>query len=113
IKDDTRSQAAAYQFTFRIRNGRILVDTAEWYGDSKDDHPDFAWYPTGVRWRNTEVDYETVRKIVAPGQSEPGQDPELPRGGLPPVIAEILSGHRVAVSPRELVALLACKTSSF
>ncbi|MBQ9373096.1 MAG: hypothetical protein IJU03_13040 [Thermoguttaceae bacterium] len=56
-----------YSYTFRIavENGSFLLNDSEWTGDSKDNHPDFAWSPFVVRPESPEIDYFIVEQIVA------------------------------------------------
>jgi len=74
----TRVKAKTYLFTFRAAGRAIDMASAQWVGASRRDHPDFAWYPTGVRPRNPELNYATVRRIITSTQSRDPSDPSPP-----------------------------------
>lgn len=102
-----------YSFRFRMVNGSVVAGSGRWDGSSKDDHPDFAWYPFVAVPENPELDYVTVRKLLSDpaGPSAPPMNftpDHLPIGGGTP------EGERpIALSPTELAGLVANRTSAF
>ena len=61
-----------YTFTFRMRENAVVVGSGRWTGLSRDDHPDFAWYPYAAVAENPEVNYELIQSLLA--QVEPRED---------------------------------------
>ena len=123
-----------YQFTCRIRNGSIVMGSGRWVGRSLEDHPDFAWYPFVAVAENPEMNYATVRQIISKPDEPPPADtppedpeeqpadatPEPPRTEpevQPPTVTTPeppdAEPEAVVISPMELVALIAGRTSSF
>jgi hypothetical protein len=58
-----------YHFQFRTHRTSVIAGSAKWIGTSKQDHPDFAWYPFLARAENPEVDVAIVRRLVHSGQA--------------------------------------------
>src|SRR5262249_11343835 len=56
----TGDRVKTYQFTFRLKGRTVVMGSGQWYGHSRKDHPDFAWYPTAVRPKNPHVHTATV-----------------------------------------------------
>jgi len=129
----TKPMKKTYQFTYRKRNGNILMGSAKWEGTSLKDHPDFCWYPYLTRSDNPQIDYKKVREMVGMGQ-RPVADPPKPEDERPVVQPAnppqpsnstetahqppALNGNGpppegVALSPTELVTLLVNRTSKF
>jgi len=120
-----------YTFTFRLRNGSVVMGSGKWAGPSQEDHPDFAWYPYIAVAENPEIDYGIVRQLVraetpaAPTTTTPPatapSSPTPPLPATPPSEArpnpvspgDFERGNESVVSPLELVALIANRTSSF
>jgi hypothetical protein len=125
-----------YQFTFQLRDGAIVAGSGHWVSESSKTHPDFAWYPHVVMPENPEVSHDKVVMLVqdggsnppstnppgvvnpqpvlpppiTPPSSPPGTPPQLPpETGEPPAVVN----SAVPISPVELVAMVAYKTSSF
>lgn len=76
-----------YTFSFRMEGGAVVMGSGRWTGLSRQDHPDFAWYPYAAVAENPEIDYDRVKELLtrletsAPTEpSGEGQDrPEPPR----------------------------------
>lgn len=121
-----------YTFTFEMRSGAVVMGSARWTGRSRQDHPDFAWYPYVARAQNPEVRHATVRELT--GQTSPASppaapqpEPSAPQPGAsrpqpdPPEVAarpQPLPGpddprRRLVLTPMELAALVANRTSDF
>lgn len=60
----TKVKKKTYQFTFRMNGKALVMGSARWYGASRKDHPDFAWYPTIVRPKNPHVSPAVVRRML-------------------------------------------------
>jgi hypothetical protein len=124
----------SYQFTFTKRNESVVMGSAKWVGPSKEDHPDFAWYPYVAVAENPEIDYAIVRNLVGVAQqpntpqpnptlpatpdvsTSPAPDPDNPSSHPSPGPETPVANRRPpasVVSPLELVSLIANKTSSF
>jgi hypothetical protein len=114
----TRVKTKTYLFTFRMVGGSPMLSGSRWQGVSVKDHPDFAWYPTGTRPKNPEVDVSRILRLVSTGRrasapgsrdmvipDEPGEDMQDSE--------ELETGRVIPVSSSELVALLARKSTSF
>jgi len=138
----TKVRKQTYQFTFQLRHGNVVAGSGHWVGRSREDHPDFAWYPYKAVAANPEVKYPKVRQLVTADQTSPptpeptlpvapGESPAHPPNTTPstppvqpsPSPAEHPSAPvttpstqatgPVVLSPIELTALIANKTSSF
>jgi hypothetical protein len=92
----TEVKTKDYYFTCRITGDGVVVGSGEWLmlpGQKEPpypDHPDFAWLPSGVGISNSEIDYDTVQKIVF-GEATRGQ----PRAGQ---VSVHNRGHRLEIS---------------
>ncbi|MBM4092670.1 MAG: DUF4384 domain-containing protein, partial [Planctomycetes bacterium] len=53
-----------YQFTFRMRGGSVVMGSGRWERPSREDHPEFAWYPLMAVADNPEVAYDLVRQVL-------------------------------------------------
>ncbi|MFO0846111.1 MAG: hypothetical protein U0797_27640 [Gemmataceae bacterium] len=62
----TKVKKKTYQFTFRMNGKALVMGSGRWYGASRKDHPDFAWYPTMVRPKNPHIDAAAVRRLLGP-----------------------------------------------
>jgi hypothetical protein len=71
----TKTRKQTYQFTFRMRDGNIVMGSGRWTGQSVKDHPDFAWYPYQAVASNPEVKYSKVQRLVTPAQVTPPDAP--------------------------------------
>jgi len=102
-----------YSFRFRLISGAVVSGSGRWDGISKDDHPDFAWFPFVAVPENPELDYTAVRKMFV----DPAGPDAAPVNFTPdnlPVRAELPERERpIAISPMELAALVANRTSAF
>ena len=143
----TKPRKQTYQFTFKMQGSNVVSGSGRWVGRSKEDHPDFAWYPYKAVAQNPEVKYPKVKKMVSgrqspatepiqptspptqptmpatpepestPPPSEPASpsseptQPTEPAGPVTPTHPQ--TAGPVVLSPIELVALIANKTSSF
>jgi hypothetical protein len=143
----------SYLFSFKMRNGSVVMGSGRWQGPSREDHPDFAWYPYVAVPENPEIGYAQVRQWLTDSPSPvpdkplvpsrppvPGKPPVLPEKppvpGKPPIPDKPSVPDRppaptftpnqprppaggtpaepvMALSPLELVALIADRTSSF
>jgi len=74
----TKTRKQTYQFHFKMRDGSVISGSGEWVGRSKQDHPDFAWYPFRAVASNPQVKYMTVRNFVDGAQDDPGADENQP-----------------------------------
>ncbi len=74
----TKTRKQTYKFRFKMREGSVVSGSGEWLGRSKQDHPDFAWYPFKAIASNPEVKYVTVRKLVDGDQHDPDTGDEQP-----------------------------------
>lgn len=136
-----KARRHTYQFTFKLENGSVVMGSAQWVGASRKDHPDFAWYPQLAVAENPEVKHDQVLKLVSsssaspprpstPSQPSPAtEQPEPPAPTQParpprPEVADRphpaapsptlrSASDALLISPLELVALIADKTSSF
>lgn len=118
-------QFQTYTFTFRLRNAAVVMGSGRWAGNSVVDHPDFAWYPYVPLPENPHIQYPTVKRLVAAvGRTGPeaGASGAAPSsGGVPagehaprpetPAGATLPQG--TPISPQQLVAAIAEKTSTF
>ncbi|MFH1923629.1 MAG: DUF4384 domain-containing protein [Planctomycetota bacterium] len=99
-----------YTFTFLLRNGSIVMGSGRWIGQSLQNHPDFAWYPYVAMPENPHVEYGAVKQINGSTGSGPGSG-TLPSDGEQG--AGVLSSNDTFLSPLQLVATIAEKTSRF
>lgn len=93
-----------YTFEMKLdRKGRPVKGSGKWTGQSIKDHPDFLWFPTKAKPENPEVEYPLVKKMLEcapPTEPEPHPQPQ-PQPEIP------------AITPPELVKLIADQTSDF
>lgn len=128
-----KARYQTFQFEYRMRNGAVVMGSAKWIGPSEKDHPDFAWYPYVVQPENPEVQYAVVRELLRLPPEPPAADPARPGStaapatppatGTPPAVRPRPSQPAITpagilpdvtmLSPVELVALMANRTSSF
>ena len=112
-----------YTFTCQFRSGAVVLGSGLWTGRSRQDHPDFAWYPYLARAQNPEVKYTAVQELI--GQSQPAPpparpDPQPTRPAQPsrpevtsrprPLPGPDDAAQRVVLTPVELAALVANRT---
>ncbi|NUQ63326.1 MAG: DUF4384 domain-containing protein [Pirellulales bacterium] len=133
----------SYQFTCRIRNGAIVAGSGQWVGSSVQNHPDFVWYPYVVMPENPHIEHAKVQQLCGfqpgtdsgprpnpgtpgtgpgpggpgpggPGPGGPGFGPG-PGGPGPGIPGPGPGGPNIpiAVSPIQMVAMIANKTSAF
>jgi hypothetical protein len=60
----TKVKKKTYQFTFRMKGKALVMGSGRWYGASRQDHPDFAWYPTMVKPKNPHINPTLVRRML-------------------------------------------------
>ena len=60
----TKPRRHTYQFSFCMRDGAVEADSGRWLGTSRDDHPDFAWYPLVTVAENPEVKHPAVQRLM-------------------------------------------------
>jgi|GEM_PF-626861 len=131
-----RVRRQTYRFSYQTRDGAIVAGSGRWVGRSREDHPDFAWYPYVAVAENPEVLYASVQKLVfggtdterpdtttppstTPAETTPPTESSTPTEPAPSTAPEpsvtAVTGQQqpVVVSPIELVALVSNKTSSF
>jgi hypothetical protein len=106
----TKLKRQVYQFTFQVRQGALMIGSGRWHGASRKWHPDFAWYPTGVKPENPHIRYAMVKRLL---RAERTRGMEELEGATSPELARLDAGESVAVSSTELVALVAGRASSF
>lgn len=86
----TKVRKLTYRFTFALHEGSVVMGSGRWTGPSRDNHPDFAWYPYIARGDNPEVDYGTVKRLLQGGSPttppETGDQPSL--ANRPPPAAD-------------------------
>ena len=122
-----------YTFEFRKRGRSIVADNARWVGESRNDHPDFAWYPYVVQSANPEMNYKVVKQVVHHHSSFSGGTTTRPDGSsnndpsnagsannrreadIPANVAPTpaSSSDRISMSPMQLVSAIANRTSGF
>ena len=118
----------SYQFSVQLRNNSVVMGTGRWLGPSVEDHPDFAWYPFVAVAENPEVEYTAVQRLLGASQAPPEPQPETepqpppttpadPDNPTSPSTPPTPGGEPItnvfALSPLELVALIAEQTSAF
>ncbi len=121
----TKVRKQNYTFEFRMHGGSVVLGSGQWTGRSRQDHPDFAWYPFVARAENPEVQHQVVQQLVSRAPREPeSPEPTLPEPAppeptlpepdelMPPLVLDE-DPAPVLLSPIELVALVTNKTSSF
>jgi hypothetical protein len=121
----TKVAKQSYEFTCKMRQGAVVAGSGKWVGASKENHPDFAWYPYVAKAENPEVQYDAVKKLLdgsavaeAPRPIEdldnPPQPPQPPQPAGAPPRPEPGAPQRV-LSPLEMLALVTTdrKTSDF
>ncbi|MCA9060801.1 MAG: DUF4384 domain-containing protein, partial [Planctomycetaceae bacterium] len=69
-----RPKKKHYFFEFRMSSGALLPGSGRWTGDSKQDHPDFAWYPYVAVAENPEVNVELIQQLLASADTEPAAE---------------------------------------
>jgi hypothetical protein len=74
-----------YTFSFRMQGNAVVMGSGRWTGLSRQDHPDFAWYPYAAVAENPHVHYDAVQRLFAqlqPGEPEfsppPREEPTAP-----------------------------------
>ena len=72
----TKVRKQTYQFTVKMRGSSVVSGSGQWIGRSKQDHPDFAWYPFTAVATNPEVVHAKVKKLVTADQEEPATEPD-------------------------------------
>jgi hypothetical protein len=105
----TKVKRQTYQFTFRMREGALVMGSGRWYGASRKWHPDFGWYPTGVKPENPYIRHATVRRLLRGERTRDMEELAM----VSPEVASLEAGETIAVSSTELVTLLASQASSF
>jgi hypothetical protein len=122
-------------FRFKMQEGAVVAGSGQWTGNSKKDHPDFAWYPYVAVAENPEVNVAEVSTIVGypvggnnptppnppnpppTPPNPPPTPPTPPNPPAPPVDPDNHPAHKVSVqyvlSPDELVDAVSNKTSAF
>lgn len=66
----------SYRFAFQQRNHAVVMGSGKWLGPSRQDHPDFAWYPFVPRAENPEIDYAVVKRLVEAPPDPPQPEPQ-------------------------------------
>jgi Transglutaminase elicitor len=66
----TATQERIYTFAFQAQGNQLTAGTDQWTGDSVQDHPDFAWYPTARAQQNPELDYTLVTQLAQKGSGQ-------------------------------------------
>lgn len=113
-KDFVGLKAVYKKYTFECKldqNGQPVIGSGKWTGNSVKDHPDFLWYPTQTKPENPEVEYKLVRNMLRcapPPEPEPEPEPQPEPQPQPQPQPEI-----PAITPPELVKLIADQTSDF
>jgi hypothetical protein len=107
----TRVKKKTYQFTFRMQGGSPVMGTGKWYGASRNDHPDFGWYPTMVKPKNPYIDPTSIRRMLGSNGTRVamGRGPE----DQPGEAGDIDASRLVAVSSTEVAVLVAANSSRF
>ena len=122
-------------FRFKMQDGAVVAGTGQWIGNSKKDHPDFAWYPYVAVAENPEINVAEVSNIVGypvggnnptppappgppnPPPTPPGPPTPPPTPPAPPVAPDNKPPRKIVVdqllSPDELVDAVLNKTSAF
>jgi len=62
-----------YTFQVRMRNGAIVEGSGRWTGRSRQDHPDYAWYPASRGQENEELVFSVAQRL-ADQASDSGHD---------------------------------------
>ncbi len=132
----TRVRRQDYTFSFRMRGGSVVLGSGQWTGRSRQDHPDFAWYPYVARAENPQVQHSVVQQLVsrrdaAPPVADRPQPPAPPEPAEPtrpeeppaqpeqpeetPTVPQQppAAARPLLLSPMQLVALVTDRTSSF
>jgi hypothetical protein len=60
----TRVKKKTYQFTYRANGNNLVKGSGRWYGASRKDHPDFAWYPKVMPPKNPHVNPAQIRQLL-------------------------------------------------
>lgn len=106
-KDFVGLKALYKKYTFELQldaNGNPVMGSGKWTGRSVKDHPDFLWYPTCTKPENPEVETVQVKRML---RCTP-PTPPTPTAPTTPPTPEI-----PAITPSELVNLIADQTSDF
>jgi hypothetical protein len=53
-----------YTFQVKMRDGAIIEGTGRWTGHSRDNHPDYAWYPASREQENGELVFSMAQKLA-------------------------------------------------
>jgi len=53
-----------YTFQVQMKNGAIVEGTGRWTGKSRQDHPDYAWYPAARGQENEELVFSLAQKLA-------------------------------------------------
>jgi len=53
-----------YTFQVKMRNGAIVEGSGRWTGHSRQDHPDYAWYPASRGQENEELVFSMAQKLA-------------------------------------------------
>jgi hypothetical protein len=105
-----------YYFSFQMQGGAPLLGSAQWVEPSRNDHPDFAWYPYIVRAENPEIRYDEVKRLVgaAASQPQPSVIPPEPRvsPAVPPGLPGSAPSHP-ALPPNVLPSTAIVPTTPF
>jgi hypothetical protein len=115
----TQTRSETYKFKCDMNGSTVIAGTGVW--DNANHHPDFAWYPYLAVAENPDIDYQLVKKIVGEQRVSPHHPPQPvppvpdpvpnpnPNPGPPPPPDRRV----IAITPYDLAALIADKTSSF
>jgi len=79
-----------YTFTFRLHQGAVVMGSGRWVGQSKENHPDFVWYPYVVTPENPQVSYPHVKQLIA--TTRPPVRPQTPPGAAAPSVSAVPPG---------------------
>ena len=136
----TRVRRQTYTFGYTMRSGAVVMGSGRWTGRSRQDHPDFVWYPYLARADNPEVRQAAVRQLLGqastpttapppttPTPPTPPTPPTTPTTPTTPVLDPPPGGAtgppplpgpddpdgRPVLTPVELAALVANRTSAF
>jgi hypothetical protein len=104
----TQIKTETYFFAFRVADGAIVEGSGQWLNESRQVHPDFAWYPKDIGIANPEVDYSIVREIVGTNERSRGSERSRgeEKGQSAPLEVAITRGNRLEISRGEGPALI-------
>ena len=80
----TKVRKQTYQFTFTMRGGNVVKGTGKWTGESREDHPDFAWYPYKTVATNPEIIHRKVLRLASAQTTTPSTSPVNDPSAEPP-----------------------------